>query len=105
MSIHPSLKTSGKDEKDKSVLKRIERLRIMMEKNQWKEGDAVCGLPKMKTLRIKIKKEKAAADKTDAAATGAAETPAKAPAAGKAPAAAGKAAAAKAPAGKAAEKK
>ncbi|MDD5255097.1 MAG: small basic protein [Candidatus Omnitrophica bacterium] len=98
MSIHPSLKTSGKDEKDKSVLKRIERLRIMMEKNQWKEGDAVCGLPKMKTLRIKIKKEKAAAEKTDAAA-GAAETPAKAPAA------AGKAAAGKAPAGKAAEKK
>ena len=30
----------------------------MMEKGQWKEGDKVYGLPKIKTLRIKIKKEK-----------------------------------------------
>jgi len=100
MSIHPSLRTSGKDEKGKSVLKRIERLRIMLEKNQWKEGDPVTGLPKIKTLRIKIKKEKAAAEKTEAAA-GAAATETKETA--KAPAA--KAAAAKPAAGKAAEKK
>jgi hypothetical protein len=31
----------------------------MMEKGQWKEGDPVYGLPKIKTLRLKIKKEKA----------------------------------------------
>jgi small basic protein (TIGR04137 family) len=59
MSIHPSLNSSGKDSKDKTVLKRIERMRIMLEKGQWKEGDPVYGLPKIKTLRIRIKKEKA----------------------------------------------
>jgi small basic protein (TIGR04137 family) len=59
MSIHPSLTLSDKDKKARSVLKRIERLRSMFEKNQWKKGDDVCGLPKIKTVRIKIKKEKA----------------------------------------------
>lgn len=68
MSIHPSLKISEKDKKQRSVLKRTERLRIMLEKGQWKPQDAVYGLPKIKTLRIKIKKEKAA-EKIEAAAT------------------------------------
>ena len=68
MSIHPSLKLSDKDKKQRPVLKRTERLRAMMEKEQWKPGDKVCGLPKIKTLRIKIKKEKAA-EKAGAAAT------------------------------------
>lgn len=67
MSIHPSLALSDKDKKQRSVLKRTERLRIMLEKGQWKEGDKVYGLPKIKTVRIKIKKEKA--EKVEAAAT------------------------------------
>lgn len=58
MSIHPSLGKAGKDSKQRSVLKRTERLRIMMDKDEWKEGDDVYGLPKIKTVRIKIKKEK-----------------------------------------------
>jgi small basic protein (TIGR04137 family) len=82
MSIHPSLLTSEKDKKQRSVLKRTERLRMMLEKNTWKDGDKVFGLPKIKTVRIKIKKEKAekAADATAAGTT--------APAAGAAAAAA-----------------
>lgn len=71
MSIHPSLNSPEKDRKPRSVLKRLERLRTMIERNQWKEGDSVCGLPKIKTLRIKIKKEKAE-KVVDAAAAGAA---------------------------------
>ncbi len=67
MSIHPSLKLSDKTKKQRSVLKRTERLRTMMEKNQWKPGDKVCGLPKIKTLRIRIKKEKA--EKVEVTAT------------------------------------
>ncbi|MCX5697192.1 MAG: small basic protein [Candidatus Omnitrophica bacterium] len=59
MSIHPSLGSSGGDKKQRSVLKRTERLRTMLEKEQWKEGDKVYGLPKIKTIRIRIKKEKA----------------------------------------------
>jgi len=60
MSMHPSLRSSEKGKKQRSVLKRIERLKTMMDKEQWKEGDRVYGLPKIKTVRIKIKKEKAA---------------------------------------------
>ena len=58
MSIHPSLAISDKDKKPRSVLKRSERIRAMIEKGSWKEGDKVYGLPKLKTIRIKIKKEK-----------------------------------------------
>ena len=99
MSIHPSLASSDKDKKQRSVLKRIERLRHMKDKEQWKEGDKVYGLPKIKTIRIKIKKEKV--EKAEEAtpvegaptAAGAAGAPAK------------EATATKAAGGKAAEKK
>jgi len=66
MSIHPSLSASKKDKKVRSVLKRIERIRMMLEKGKWKEGDDVYGLPKIKTIRIKIKKEKAEKAETTA---------------------------------------
>ena len=85
MSIHPSLKLSDKDKKARSVLKRTERLRMMLEKNQWKPGDDVCGLPKIKTLRIKIKKEKAekvVATTVEGAAPAATEVKEQAPAKG-----------------------
>lgn len=72
MSIHPSLAISDKDRKQRSVLKRAERLRILLEKGKWKKGDKVYGLPKLKTVRIKIKKEKAAEKPEAAAATTAA---------------------------------
>jgi len=68
MSIHPSLSSSSK-EKAKSVMKRAERIRSMLEKGQWKEGDKVFGLPKIKTIRIKIKKEKTAEKTAETAAT------------------------------------
>ena len=58
MGIHPSLKTSDKVKKARSVMKRSERIRSMIEKGEWKEGDDVYGLPKIKTVRIKVKKEK-----------------------------------------------
>jgi small basic protein (TIGR04137 family) len=74
MSIHPSLKLSDKTKKQRSVLKRAERLRIMLDKEEWKPGDEVCGLPKIKTLRIRIKKEKA--EKVEATAAEGAAAPA-----------------------------
>ena len=58
MSIHPSLTISEKDKKVRSVLKRSERIKLMQEKGKWKQGDSVYGLSKLKSLRIKIKKEK-----------------------------------------------
>jgi small basic protein (TIGR04137 family) len=77
MSIHPSLVISEKDKMARSVLKRTERIRQMHEKGKWKEGDSVYGLPKIKALRIKIKKEKAAKAETttEAGAPAAAAAP------------------------------
>lgn len=92
MSMHPSLKATEKGKKQRSVLKRIERVKSMMDKEKWKEGDDFYHLPKLKTIRIKIKKEKAEKAAETTAVEGAA--PAAAPAAGKAAPAAGKAAAA-----------
>lgn len=94
MSIHPSLAISEKDKKQRSVLKRAERIRMMLDKGQWKEGDDVYRLPKIKAVRIKIKKEKAekAADATTPGAEGAVSAAA-------APAAAAKATTAKAAGG------
>jgi small basic protein (TIGR04137 family) len=58
MSIHPSLRISDKDKKQRSVLKRAERIKTLMEKGEWKKGDRIYGLPKIKAIKIKIKKEK-----------------------------------------------
>lgn len=58
MSIHPSLKSADKDKKQRSVLKRIERIKDLIGKGLWKEGDNVFGLPKLKVIKIKFKKEK-----------------------------------------------
>jgi small basic protein (TIGR04137 family) len=76
VSIHPSLNISDKDKKPRCVLKRSERLKIMQEKGQWRETEDVFGLPKLKTVRIKIKKEKAAKETTAEVAAGAAVSPA-----------------------------
>jgi small basic protein (TIGR04137 family) len=75
MSMHPSLKFSEKESKQRSVMKRIERIKHMIEKNEWKEGDNIFGLPKIKSVRIKIKKEKVE-KAADAAAAGGAPAPA-----------------------------
>lgn len=79
MSQHPSLRSSEKDKQHRSVLKRYERLKILKEKERWEDKDSVLGLPKVKIVRFKIKKEKAAAlegAEAQAAAPGAAPAPA-----------------------------
>lgn len=69
MSQHPSLRSSDKDKKHRSVLKRYEKLKILKDKEKWKDGDSVFGLSKVKIVKFKIKKEKAAAaEGTEAAA-------------------------------------
>lgn len=97
MSQHPSLRISDKDKKQRSVLKRHERIKTLKEKEKWEDADSVYGLPKVKVTRFKIKKEKAAAatEGAEGAAAPGATPGAAAPAAGKAPAKD----AAKAPAG------
>lgn len=64
MSQHPSLRSSDKDKQHRSVLKRYERINILKDKEKWKDKDSVFGLPKVKIVRFKIKKEKAATAET-----------------------------------------
>lgn len=60
MSQHPSLRISDKDRQRRSVLKRFERFGILKSKGVLKEEDSVFGLPKVKIIRVKVKKEKPA---------------------------------------------
>jgi len=81
MSQHPSLRSSAKDKQHRSVLKRHERIKLLKDKEKWEEKDSVFGLPKVKVMRFKIKKEKAAVAEgaegtTAAAAPGAEAAPA-----------------------------
>jgi len=59
MSLHPSLKTSKAGKKHRTVLKRYERLTALKEKDLLKDDDSVFGMPKLKIIKIKVKKEKA----------------------------------------------
>ena len=98
MSQHPSLKSTAKGKAHRSVWKRFQRLRFLVEKEKWKAEDSIFGLPKMKLLKMKIKKEKAAEAAGEAAAEGAG-------AEGAAPAAEGKGASAEGAAAKGASAK
>lgn len=84
MSIHPSLKVDLAGAQQKTVFSRIQRVKTLLKKGKWQEGDAVTGLPKTKIVKIKTKKTKAAKAETpgaEGAATSAAG--AAAPAKGK----------------------
>jgi small basic protein (TIGR04137 family) len=89
MSVHPSFK-SGKNKQQKSVLKRLARIILLKKEDKWHEDkDSIFGLPKVKVVKMKIKKEKkeaaegeeAAAPAQAAGAAKPADTKAKEPAA------------------------
>lgn len=48
MSMHRSLKGSGKITKRRNVLKRYERVDVMKARGEWKDGDRAFGLRKTK---------------------------------------------------------
>ena len=60
MAQHPSLRSKEKGKQHRSVLKRYERVKALKEKEKWEEGKSVFGLLKLKILKFKLKKEKAA---------------------------------------------
>ena len=82
MSQHPSLREDSVGAKHRNVLKRFERIKKLEEVNKWQNRASVFGLPKVKSMKIKVKKTKEVAVDPAVAAGGAA--PAAAPAAGKA---------------------
>lgn len=84
MSQHPSLRVDSVGSKHRNVLTRLERIKKMQEENKWNSRPSVLGLPKIKSMKIKVKKTKGpeeAGDKAAAAPDSAGK--AAAPAAGK----------------------
>ncbi|MFH1854242.1 MAG: small basic protein [Candidatus Omnitrophota bacterium] len=73
MSQHPSLKSSKVGNKIRSVLKRYERFFALRAKDILKEDSSVFGMPKLKIVRTKIKKEKAAEKPEEGAVAAGAE--------------------------------
>lgn len=65
MSLHPSLRGSKKLTSRRTVLKREEKIKWLIDKKEWREDSPVLGLPKIKLVRLKVskkeKKEEAAA--------------------------------------------
>ena len=99
MTIDKSLRVKAGAIWNRNVLTRAERIAKLKETERWKEGDNVLGLPKVRVLKLALKKKKKAA-KAEEGAEGAA-----APAAGGAAAPAAAKPAAGAAAGKGAPKK
>ena len=94
MALHRSLKVDPALAQQRSVLSRIERIKDLMKKGLWAEGQAVTGLPKTKIIKIKAKKAvkeavpaEGAAGTTEAAPAAGATAPASTPQAAGAPAA------------------
>ena len=82
MSIHPSLRAADTMKRHRSVLSRLERIKILQEKGSLGlEGYSVLGLPKVKHLKIRVKKEKSTTAAEGETATAAAGAPEQAPAA------------------------
>src|SRR5262245_21655345 len=89
MTIDKSLRVKAGAISNRNVLTRAERIAKLKEAERWREGDSVLGLPKVRVLKLAMKKKKKAA-KAEEGAEGAEGA---APAAGAAAPAAGAAAA------------
>src|SRR3954468_11865544 len=90
MTIDKSLRVKAGAISNRNVLTRAERILKLKESERWQEGSSVLGLPKVRVLKLALKKKKKAAKAEEGAegATPAAGGAAK-PAAGGAKAAAG----------------
>jgi len=95
MTIDKSLRVKAGAISNRNVLTRAERIAKLKESERWREGDSVLGLPKVRVLKLAMKKKKKAAKAEEGAEAGAEGA---APAAGAAAPAAGAAAAGAKPA-------
>ncbi len=58
MTIDKSLKVRRGMIANRNVLSRVERLTKLRETDRWSEGDSVLGLPKVRVLKMTLKKKK-----------------------------------------------
>lgn len=75
MSQHSSLKVDSTLAKHRNVLKRHERIQRLIEQEKWNDRVSVFGLPKVKSLKIKVKKAKAEKAEGEAAPAAAGAPP------------------------------
>ncbi|MCO6456078.1 MAG: small basic protein [Pirellulaceae bacterium] len=60
MTIDKSLKVRAGMIRSRNVLTRAERLEKLKEADRWVEGDPVLGIPKVRVLKVSLKKKKKA---------------------------------------------
>ena len=58
MTLDKSLKVRAGLARQRSVLKRVERLEKLKESDRWTEGESVFGLPKVRVQKLVLKKKK-----------------------------------------------
>ena len=63
MSIHSSLKTGAGMAKHRNVLTREERLQKLAEDGRWDNKKSVLGIPKVRSIKVVMKKKKKTAEK------------------------------------------
>ena len=56
MSQHPSLRVDSVGTKHRNVLKRYERIKKLQDQEKWQDGNSAFGLPKVKSVKLKVKK-------------------------------------------------
>ena len=83
MSMDKSLRRKNSLERARNVLTRGERIKTMLTEERWQEGRSPYGLPKVKVVRVVVKKVKKAKEEEKPAEGEAATTAAAAPAAEK----------------------
>src|SRR5947208_11835483 len=75
MTIDKSLRVKAGAIQNRNVLSRAERIAKLKEMERWQEGSSVLGLPKVRVVKLALKKKKKAA-KAEEGAEGAAAAPA-----------------------------
>jgi small basic protein (TIGR04137 family) len=65
MTIDKSLKVKRGMISNRSVLTRVERLARLQDAERWKDGDAVIGLPKVRVIKMSLKKKKKVKDEKE----------------------------------------
>ncbi len=58
MAIDKSLKVKSGGKRSRNVLNRAERLEKLKESDRWTEGDPVLGIPKVRVLKVSLRKKK-----------------------------------------------
>ncbi len=68
MSQHPSLRYDSVGVKHRNVYKRFERVKKLQEGGKWKDRESIYNLPKVKSMKIKVKKVKEVKEGAEGAA-------------------------------------